>query len=118
MQCHYCHREVAPADLQEFVGKPVCTKCMASYGLQRAARGGAATIAPATLCLACNGPMALMGAIPMRVGGEEGAHGIGRLWMNLADFARERMGERLWHITAFRCQNCRRLEFYDLHSDA
>jgi len=65
-------------------------------------------VAPASfLSFLCKTPMQSIGAVPVRVGGTSGGWHL--LFGELAD-----LGEKTITLDMFRCNQCRRVDMYDL----
>jgi len=65
------------------------------------------TAPAAFLCFVCNNPMMPLGAIPVRVGGTSGGwHLLIGEWADV--------GEKTLSIDMYRCNQCRRVDMYDL----
>ena len=65
------------------------------------------TAPAAFLCFVCNKPMMSLGVIPVRVGGTSGGwHLVFGEWADV--------GEKTLSIEMYRCNQCRRVDMYDL----
>lgn len=58
-------------------------------------------------CSSCKVPMQSLGQLPIRVGGTAGGWGL--LFGEWAD-----IGEGVVPLDVYRCERCKRVEFYDL----